>query len=244
MAESCFVKVLRIPCASVIFPILGAQIGILVLPTAAAAPGVGISNPAYTLINNRTAQNQSQFFVYMDMDSGFNHGFPSGLFGSSQNAMGKLHTDPGCVYSPNAPNGCSTDSTAVDQTRGTVSRFTFDPLAAGEFVGLNFEEPENWGVTQAGVGYNLTGATQLVFNAISPTGGIGVQFSVNGAKTVCVTIPQQWTPYTINLSDLGLSSGTLSDVHLLFGIASKDVCAPNGGTVLDRKSTRLNSSHL
>ena len=55
-----------------------------------------------------------------------------------------------------------------------------DPLAPGEFVGLNFEGPQNWGVNPNGTGYNLTGATQIVFDAISPTGGIQVQFSVNG----------------------------------------------------------------
>src|SRR5271166_2467649 len=82
-----------------------------------------ISAPAFTLINTRTSQNQSQFFVYQDMDSGFNHGFPSGLWG---NNLSKLHTDPGCVYSAVAANGCSTDPTSLDQTRGTVFRVTFD----------------------------------------------------------------------------------------------------------------------
>src|ERR1035441_3406892 len=58
--------------------------------TLGAQSTYGISDPAYTLINTRTMQNQGQFFVYQDMDSGFNHGFPSGLFGSSQVAMTKL----------------------------------------------------------------------------------------------------------------------------------------------------------
>src|SRR6266478_2081152 len=107
---------------------------------AKAQTNVGIGGPAYGVLNARTSQNQSQFFVYQDIDSGFNHGFPSGLFGSSQTAMSKLHLDPGCVFSASAANGCSTDPTAMDQTRGTVFRFSFDPLSAGESVGLNFEE--------------------------------------------------------------------------------------------------------
>ena len=192
---------------------------------------IGISSSAYNVINSRTLQNQTQFFVYKDMDSGFNHGFPSGLFGSSPAAMGKLHFDPGCLYDSNAANGCSTDSTVMDMSRGTVFRLTFDPLSSGDFVGLNFEEPENWGATHAGVGYDLTGATQLTFDIISPTGGISVQFSINGVTTPYVSIPQQWTSLTINLGSLGLT-GNLSEVHLLFGIGSNDFYGRDGGTVL------------
>lgn len=190
-----------------------------------------ISGPAYTLLNWRTSLNQSQFYVYEDDDSPFNHGFPSGLFGSTAAAMAKLHTNPSCVYSATSPNGCSTDPTAMDQTRGTVFQVMFDPLVSGDFVGLNFEEPQNWGVLQTGIGYNLTGATQpqLIFDAISLTGGIQVQFSFNGAALAYQPIPQQWTTITIPLSSFGTS---LTGVHLLFGIASNDANAPNGGTVL------------
>ena len=188
-----------------------------------------ISDPAFTLINARTSQNQSQFFVYQDMDSGFNHGFPSGLFGNSQT---KLHADPGCVYSAVAANGCSTDPTSLDQIRGTVFRVTFDPLATGEFVGLNFEEPEHWGFTRVGRGYDLRGATELVLDVISPTGGINVQFSINGQTASYMTIPRQWTTITINLGSLGLSQSDLSAVNLLFGIASNEFNDRNGGTVL------------
>ena len=197
---------------------------------ASAQSATSVSGPAYSLINARTSQNQSQFFVYDNVDSPFNHGFPSGVFGSSTAAMGKLHVDPGCVYSATSANGCSTDPTAMDQTRGTVLQLSFDALASGEYVGLNFEEPQNWGANQNGIGYNLTGATQLVFDAVSPTGGIQVQFSVNGSAVAYRGIPQQWTTITISLSSLGLTS--LTGVHLLFGVATNDVNAPHGGTVL------------
>ena len=204
---------------------------LLAVPRPAAAQSANnVSGPAYALINARTSQNQSQFFVYEDDDSPFNHGFPSGLFGSSAAAMGKLQVNPACVYSASSANGCSTDPTAMDQTRGTVFQLTFAPLASGEFVGLNFEEPQNWGINQNGIGYNLTGATQLVFDAISPTGGILVQFSVNGGATAYRTIPQQWSTIVIDLNSLGATP--LTGVHLLFGIATNDVNAPHGGTVL------------
>ena len=194
----------------------------------AAASGIGIADPAYALLNNRIAQNGSQFYVYMDMDSGFNHGFPSGFYG----VAGKLQIDPGCVYDHTAANGCSTDPTALDRTRGTVFRFTFAALAAGQYTGVNFEEPQNWGVNPRGVGYNLTGATQLVFDAVSPTGGIAVQLSVNGATSQYMTFTNNWQTYTINLSSLTPATSSLSNVHLLFGVASNDLNAPNGGTVL------------
>jgi len=139
------------------------------------------------------------------------------------------------VYSASAANGCSTDPTAIDQTRGTVFQFTFSSLASGEYIGLNFEEPQNWGLNKTGIGYDLTGATQLVFDAISPTGGIQVQFSIDGSTTAYMSIPQQWTTITINLNSLGLTS--LTGAPLQFGIASNDVNAPHGGTVLlDKRS--------
>lgn len=43
-----------------------------VLPLAAQPASFGISGPAYNLVNTRTAQNQQQFYVFEDMDSGFN----------------------------------------------------------------------------------------------------------------------------------------------------------------------------
>ena len=192
------------------------------------ATAIGIAGPALSLINTRTAQNQSQFYVYEDVDSGFNHGFPSGVFGVTT----KVHTDPACVYSSTAMNGCSTDPTVLDRTRGTVFRVTFDPLATGEFAGLNFEEPQNWGTLQTGAGYDLTGATQLAFDAVSLSSNLKVQFGVAGATTAFMPISQTWTPMTIDLATLGLTAGQLSGVHILFSVASNDVNASAGGTIL------------
>lgn len=169
---------------------------------------IPVTDPSYALINNRVSQVQSQFFVYADIDSPFNHGFPSGIFGSSTTAMGKLHLDASCVYSATALGGCSTDPAAMDRARGTVLQLAFDPLVSGEFVGINFEEPENWGTNHNGIGYDLTGATQLVFDAVSPTGGIQVQFSVNGEVSSFRNIPQQWSTITIDLKSLGLTTLT------------------------------------
>ena len=59
----------------------------------------------------------------------------------------------------------------LDRLRGNVMRIVFDPLASGEYAGVNFEEPENWGSLRTGVGYDLTGVTQLVASVRSPTPG-------------------------------------------------------------------------
>jgi hypothetical protein len=53
---------------------------------------------------------------------------------------------------------------------------------------------------------------------------------VNGGALAYRSIPSQWTTITIPLSSFGLTS--LTGVHLLFGIASNNVNAPRGGTVL------------
>ena len=112
-----------------------------------------VSNNAYQLLSSRIAANQSNFFVYQDADSGFNHGFASGYFGQIQS----ISVDPACVFDPASPNGCSTNSIVLDQQRGTVFRVSFSPLTDEEFAGLNFEEPEHWGENQVGQGYDLTG---------------------------------------------------------------------------------------
>lgn len=199
--------------------------------SAQSTSGADISSPAYISINSRASRNQSQFYIFSDMDSGFNHGFPSGKFG---NAPDKLTYTPNCVYDAASRSGCSASPTVLDPTRGTVFQLVFLPLirGSGEYAGLNFEEPQNWGVTQQGKGYDLTGSTALLFDAISPTGGIGIQISVAGKASQYISIPTQWTPITITFASLGITPGNLASAHLLFGIASNDANAPNGGIVL------------
>lgn len=200
-----------------------------------AAPPIlaqsSISPPAYALINSRTSQNQTQFYIYSDMDSGFNHGFPSGLFG---NAMGKLTFTPNCVYAPTLPSGCATDPTVLDQARGTVFQFVFQsmPSGSGQFAGLNFEEPQNWGVLQQGNGYDLTGATAVEFDAISPSGGINIQINVAQKASQYFYVPSQWTSFRVTFASLGITPSDLVSAHILFGVASNADNAPNGGTVL------------
>lgn len=101
-----------------------------------------VSDAAYPLLTERVTANRASFFVYQDADSGLNHGFPSGFFGSDVN---KIHLDAGCIDDSGAVSGCSADRDRLDRVRGTILRVSFDPLSPGEFVGVNIEEPENFG---------------------------------------------------------------------------------------------------
>ena len=51
-----------------------------------------ISRAAFPLLAERVNENRENFFVYRDADSGFNHGFPSGLFG----AVDKISIEADC----------------------------------------------------------------------------------------------------------------------------------------------------
>jgi len=188
-----------------------------------------ISTSAYQLISQRAVANQTGFYVYFDQDSGFNHAFPSGFFASSGN-LGTIHIDTGCVDDPTEANGCSTNPNVLDRVRGTVMRVSFDPQTQGNFAGVNIEEPENWGVLQTGSGYDLRGANNVVFDVRSPDSA-SVQFGVGGCTTSFMTFPSTWTTLTITLNSLSCSPD-LSDVHILFAIATNDAHAPSGGTIL------------
>jgi hypothetical protein len=190
-----------------------------------------ISDRVFPLLGERVQANQEHFFVYRDADSAFNHGFPSGIFG----AVSKVEIDAAGVDDPASPTGVSNDPDRLDLVRGNVLRVTFDPLTLGQFAGFNFEEPEHFGAQGTGRGYDLRGATHVEFDVRSPTtGGVRVQFGVDGSVTPFMHIPQSptYTHLSIPLASLGLSSSDLADVHLLFTVVTNDFNAPDGGTVL------------
>lgn len=199
----------------------------------------GISEGAYSLIAQRTTANRRSFYVFQDADSGFNHGFPSGFHGNVSN---KIQLDAGCVNDVGAVNGCApAGSTRLDRERGTVLRVSFDPLSPGQFVGVNFEEPENWGTRgrPPSRGYDLRGATEVVFEIRSP-GGIRVQFGVGERVTDFMTIAPSavFTTMRIPLNSLknpgtgAVAPPDLSAVQILFAVAANVDNTPNGGTVL------------
>ena len=206
-----------------------------------ADPDCAVANLAYFLLADRVGENRTQFYIYQDADSGFSHGFPSGFFGDSQATIESITLDAACIDDPAASNGCSTDPERLDRERGTVLRITFPPLPPGHYAGVNIEEPEHWGAQNRGTGYDLRGATELVLDVRTPEAlGISVQFGVGGKVTTFRSIPAGSTYQTVRIRldslrdpQTGIvSPPDLTSVHLLFGVATNDIHAPFGGTVL------------
>jgi hypothetical protein len=186
-----------------------------------------LQDGSYELLTERAKAHRDSFFLYADADSGLNHGFPSGVFGNPPNIQINAH----CIDDPSSGSGCTSDPNRLDRVRGSVLNLVFGPRSPGQFHGVNIEEPQNWGATQNGVGYDLRGATQMSLDARSPQ-GIRVQFSVGGSTAPFVTIPTTWTPITIQLSSLAPTPPDLTNVHLLLGVATNDANAPSGGSLL------------
>jgi hypothetical protein len=190
---------------------------------------------AYQELHQRAVANASNFYVYQDQDSGLNHGYPSGWFGT----ISAITIDTGCIDNPaDTVTGCypSSNTTALDLTHGTVFRVTFASLASDQFAGLNIEEPLNWGANgqPASNGYNLTGATAVSLDVRSP-GGISVQFGVNSCTTSFIRLPASttYTTMTFTLDTNSLScTPDLTSVHLLFTVVTNGSEAGAGGTVL------------
>jgi hypothetical protein len=206
---------------------------VALLSPASRVAGQVISGPAYSMINQRAAAVQSAFYVYLDADSGYNHGFASGFFASPGN-LGTIHLDVACIDDPNDPaavHGCTPPGSSIlDRQRGTVMRVTFDPQTPGNFAGINIEEPENWGVLRTGTGYDLSGTVNVVFDVRSPDGAT-LQFGVGGCNTAYTPIPVTWTTLTVPLDSLSCIPD-LSNVHILFAIAANDLYTSGGGTAL------------
>src|SRR5579863_3581346 len=107
--------------------VAGALAYAIFAPGLFAAGSNAISGPAYTELVNRANAPRNSFFIYLDADSGFNHGVASGVFG----ATAKVHLNAACIDDPTTLNttGCSSSNLALDQTRGTVFQIAIDPLA-------------------------------------------------------------------------------------------------------------------
>ncbi len=185
-------------------------------------------------LQSRVNANQAGFFVYEDEDSGFNHGFPSGSFASSTANLATIHLDTGCVDNPaDTITGCypSTNTSVIDTVHGTVMRITFDAQTAGNFAGVNIEEPQNWGSLQTGNGYDLQGASSVTFQVRSPNGG-QVQFGVGGCtEPYTGALSLTWTSMTIAFNSLSCAPD-LAQLHVLFSVATNDQHDPGGATVL------------
>ncbi len=199
-----------------------------------------VSDCSFQLLNERVLANQQGFFVYKDGDSAFNHGYPSGLFGTIDLSQVKLNSS--CVDDPTSPTGCSTDSSALEGTRGTVFSLTYPPLTGENFVGLDFIDPENYSSgSTISHGYNLTPATSVQFEARSPGATpIMVQFGVGGCVSDFYPLTSSWARITIPIDTLFPSPGAapyfcppdLTHTNILFSVSTNAAMSPSGGTVL------------
>jgi hypothetical protein len=224
----------RSPCAWAVALVVALLSGLVsptslrALPAGRQRSGGSIGGPAYALLAERALAHRQSFYVYQDADSGFNHGFPSGLFG----AVDKIQVDTACVPDPMAPTGCSDDPDRLERERGTVLRISFEPLASGDYAGVNVEEPENWGTTRRGVGYDLRGASQVVLDLRSPT-GIQVQLGLGGCTGEFLAVPPGPVFQRVRLPLVWPHcEPNLADTHLLFTVATNGSHAPGGGTLL------------
>ncbi|MGD0222147.1 MAG: choice-of-anchor D domain-containing protein [Terriglobia bacterium] len=211
-------------------------------PEADAQSGPSVSS-AYQELHQRAVANATNFYVYRDQDSGLNHGYPSGWFGT----ISAISIDTGCIDNPaDTVTGCypSSNTTALDLTRGTAFRLTFAPMSGDEYAGVNIEEPLNWGADgqPASNSYNLTGATAVSLDVRSPNSA-KVQFGVGGCVTNFLTIGPSWTTMTFLISSLVpppppptvTCPPNLSDTHILFTITTNSTNDPSpgpGATVL------------
>ena len=189
-----------------------------------------ISTPAYELINARTGADRQSFYVYLDQDSGFNHGFPSGFMGTDQ---ATISVNTGCIDSPSSTSGCSSDPTSLDRAHGTVISISIGPQSSGNWAGLALEEPLEWLGLQYGNGYDLAGATSVSFDVRSPNGA-QVQFGVGGCVTpFTAPISSTWSTVKLALNSSTLScTPDLTNVHLLFEVVTNDLHDRSGATVL------------
>lgn len=198
----------------------------------AAHSQTNISPRSYEEINNRAVADQSSFYVYLDQDSGFNHGFPSGFMGTDYVSTVTLNAgcvDPGATATTCLP---TTSTSTLDQVHGTVLSISIAAQPTGNWAGLAMEEPMEWLGLQYGNGYNLTGATSVTFQVRSPNGA-KVQFGVGGCTTAFTApIPSTWTTVTLALNTTSLScTPDISDTHLLFEVVTNDTNDPTGATV-------------
>lgn len=211
------------------------------LATTSQASGA-VDDSGYQLLNTRATADRNEFYIYQDADSGFNHGFPSGFIGDTS----RINVNTSCIDDPASSSGCSNNLLALDQQHGNVAQITFQPLPTGDWAGLDFEEPQHYVVNLNGVGYDIRGATEILFEVRSPT-GITVQFGAGGATTQFVALPQSRSyasaciplvngaacpKGTLQLNLTSDISTKLNSMHILFTVVANSQNAPAGGIVL------------
>jgi len=166
------------------------------------------------------------FYVYKDYKSGCNHFVPSGWMGDTSSISFKdnwksdVHSGKSCI------------------------KIKFK-AGNDNWAGIYWQNPENnWG-TIKNVGYDISGAVKVTFQAKGENGGENIEFFVGGigrdnstgeptesypdsmtkTSTGYITLTDSWTEHTIDLT-----SEDLSYVIGGFGWSTNSSRNPNGAT--------------
>ena len=140
-----------------------------------------------------------RFNVYTERTAKDNHYYPSGWMGD----YGDIKLDTGCKDKPHS------EATCIKIT------YTAEGKQGAGWAGIYWQNPpNNWG-NESG-GYDLTGATRLVFWARGEKGGERIaEFKVGGitgefadtdsASIENVILTPEWNQYSIDLRKMNLS---------------------------------------
>ncbi len=167
---------------------------------------------AVKLQKKRTEAGANSFYVYEDADAGFNHGFPSGVFGSSGLDPNAVARKPACIESVVSITGCSSEdkSKDADATSGGIQD-PFPAFATPMFAGLEFQhpEPDIDGHTKEAP-HDLAFAATITFEARSPDPSVCISWMFTGQKTE--TMVENPAPSVTTVVSLPLSMQTFGVV--------------------------------
>ena len=211
-------------------------VGVLsIIPFAAVSQSTPISDRVYVYVNRLMRDIRESYYAFDTADSGFNHAIPSGLFASRTSLLKEGFIVGACVFDSNAADGCSTSPDAFDKG-GAMLKLKVPPLPqVADYFGLNFEEPENYGVKRRGLGVDLTGSDSVTLQVAGVSSGCQVKFGVRGSESPFMTLSSSPTDLSFAFPTFNPPLRRLTGVHILFTVATDNQHCAKGGTVLVRK---------
>jgi hypothetical protein len=196
------------------------------------AQAQSVSEGLDSLLASTLTDIRSNYYLYERFDSGFNHGFLSGLFANPPSLITSSAIQSSCILDVNAVSGCNSDPKALDKT-GTWLRLSIPPLTSSQYFGLNIEEPEKYGVLRTGYGLDLSGVTTVSFLAASGSSSCQVSIAVRGSQSLFQTFPPLASPkrLVLALADLNPPVRRLAGTHALFTVVTDNPHCSAGGSI-------------
>jgi len=218
---------------------------ICLMPLMGQSPN-SIGADALALIQSKVLETKRTFWIFTNGDDQ-GHGFSSGKFGGGVFAGGledvfrRLDVNTHCVADLSSSDGCATSPQSLDCERGTVLRIKFPALSGDQYLGLNIEEPERFSDRPGTLGYDLRGATRLVFDVATPS-ATSARFEVGLAgkvRPLSIQKSDGWKTVSLTFGELGINDGHLLDAHVLFGLATNSSLLPAGGAAILLDNIRI-----